>query len=999
MKLLHVSLRHGILLLLWFLLVFGASRPLSSVDQSSIDQSGVDQGVFDSTRGTLAKSPNDARDYRALTLPNGLKVLLVSDPTAEKAAAAVDIDAGSNSDPAAFPGLTHFLEHMLFLGTRDFPEAGEYQEYIAAHGGSNNAYTAYENTNYYFDIDAPYLEPALQRFAQFFTAPLFTQDYVDRERNAVHSEYQSGLQDDGRRGYSALKQVLNPAHPLARFSVGSLDTLQDRPEQGLRDALLQHHARYYAANLMSLALFGRESLDQLEALAQRFFAEVPNQSAVPPQTDAPLFVPGSLPAQLDIEPVRDLRSLSFTFPIPVVLPYWREKPLQYLGNVLGHEGEGSLLSYLRELGWANGLSAGGGFSYRDTATFTVNVALTQDGLAHVDDIAALLFQFLDLVRADGVQAWLFDEQRVMADLGFRFQEPAQPVSLVSSLARRIQERAIGVPLAEVLTAPYTYGDFDAELVQSVLASLRPDNVLLTLTARGVATDAVDPWYDTAYRFAPLAPQRLAAWQSQPKVEALAIAAPNPFLPKDLALKPYAGTPAPADVPNVAIKPELLVDADGVRLWFKQDDEFRTPRASFFVYALTPLFEDNLRHSLLSSFAVNLVNDQLNEFSYPANLAGSFFGLSARSRGFTLNVSGYSDKQELLLEELLKTLTRADFAQERFEIIRTEMIRSWQNASLQTPYVRLFGETQSLLMDPAWSEDEKIAAVQDITLEEVEAFIPQALASLRLDALYHGNVTEADARAMLAVLTRYLPPDPQGLLPGYGKVMNLREGERVVLEHAIDHEDSALVLYLQAEDDALPTRAKLQLLGTILANPFYESLRTEQQLGYIVNAGALPILDTSGLIVYIESPGTDPLAIEAAVDTFLQGFADELATMDAERFASIKSGLLTSLREPVQRLASLSNRYWGDIVIGQFEQDSTLQLADAIDAVTQDEVLAWYRTYVVQGQAARVVARSAGNSLREPYNANRTEAAGTAVLEGGFEAYRGYKAGAQWYEFR
>ncbi|MGA0806091.1 MAG: insulinase family protein, partial [Pseudohongiellaceae bacterium] len=178
MKLLHLSLlRHGILLLIWFLLLLGASMPLR----------GTDSGVFDSTQGSLASSPNDTRQYRALTLANGMRVLLVSDPTADKAAAAVDIDAGSNSDPAAFPGLTHFLEHMLFLGTRDFPEAGAYQEYIAAHGGSNNAYTAYENTNYYFEIDAPYLEPALQRFAQFFTAPLFTQDYVDRERNAVHS--------------------------------------------------------------------------------------------------------------------------------------------------------------------------------------------------------------------------------------------------------------------------------------------------------------------------------------------------------------------------------------------------------------------------------------------------------------------------------------------------------------------------------------------------------------------------------------------------------------------------------------------------------------------------------------------------------------------------------------------------------------------------------------------------------------------------------------------
>src|SRR5690606_4911268 len=138
-----------------------------------------------------AKSPNDRREYRAVVLDNGLKVLLVSDPQTDKAAASLDVDVGSGSDPLAYSGLTHFLEHMLFLGTEKYPRAGEYQEFIGSHGGGHNAYTAYENTNYYFDIDKGWLEEALDRFSQFFIAPLFTPEYVDRERNAVHSEYQS----------------------------------------------------------------------------------------------------------------------------------------------------------------------------------------------------------------------------------------------------------------------------------------------------------------------------------------------------------------------------------------------------------------------------------------------------------------------------------------------------------------------------------------------------------------------------------------------------------------------------------------------------------------------------------------------------------------------------------------------------------------------------------------------------------------------------------------
>src|SRR5690606_1694494 len=151
------------------------------------------------------------------------------DPEADKAAASRDVEVGSRQDPAERPGLAHFLEHMLFLGTERYPTAGDYQQYISAHGGSHNAYTAFEHTNYFFDIDAAHLEPALDRFSQFFVAPLFTAEYVQREKNAVHSEYMANIRDDARRGFDVLRSVINPAHPFSKFSVGTLDTLADLP--------------------------------------------------------------------------------------------------------------------------------------------------------------------------------------------------------------------------------------------------------------------------------------------------------------------------------------------------------------------------------------------------------------------------------------------------------------------------------------------------------------------------------------------------------------------------------------------------------------------------------------------------------------------------------------------------------------------------------------------------------------------------------------------------
>ena len=78
----------------------------------------------------VKKSPNDNREYQYLKLDNELKVLLISDPATEKSAAAFSVFRGSLSDPNSRPGLAHFFEHMLFIGTEKYPEVDSFQDFI-----------------------------------------------------------------------------------------------------------------------------------------------------------------------------------------------------------------------------------------------------------------------------------------------------------------------------------------------------------------------------------------------------------------------------------------------------------------------------------------------------------------------------------------------------------------------------------------------------------------------------------------------------------------------------------------------------------------------------------------------------------------------------------------------------------------------------------------------------------------------------------------------------
>ena len=199
------------------------------------------------------KSPNDERDYAAVTLDNGLKVLMVSDPATEKSAAALSVGVGAFSDPMDFQGMAHYLEHMLFMGSESFPEPDGYMNFAAENGGSSNAYTSSEITNYMITIENTAFPEALHRLSEFFSAPILDPGYIQKEKNAVNAEWSMRRESEGRSIYR-LQRALLGEHPANRFTIGNLETLADKSDRELHPATIAFFEKYYSANLMSLVL-------------------------------------------------------------------------------------------------------------------------------------------------------------------------------------------------------------------------------------------------------------------------------------------------------------------------------------------------------------------------------------------------------------------------------------------------------------------------------------------------------------------------------------------------------------------------------------------------------------------------------------------------------------------------------------------------------------------------------------------------------------------------
>ncbi len=858
----------------------------------------------------LIKSPNDNRDYRYLELDNGLRVVLISDEKADKAAASLTVFRGSFDDPVDRPGLAHFLEHMLFIGTEKYPEPDGYFQYVKKHGGGSNAYTATDHTNYFFDVQPAAFPEGLDRFAQFFISPLFSKAYVEREKNAVNSEYQLQLKEDGWRSFMVQKSAVNPAHPASRFNIGTLDTLSG----DVHAALLEFFENQYSADQMGLVVLSPEPLETLAPWVTQLFGQIKNNNLGPAQRGGELFLDGQLPATLTHDTIKDSFSLSYSFPIPATAPYYRKKPVQYIANLVGHEGEGSLHALLTEKGWIKMLSAGGSDVDDATGSLIVSMELTEDGAANIPSINGYLFEYLEMLRSAPIEAWLYEEQAKVAELGFRFAEKRSAISTVQGLGPLLKD----YPPEDLLVAPYLMEAFDGDLIRRYLEALTEDNLLVTIAKPGYEGARTELWFGVSYDLT-RAPIEVA----DVSTAELRLPNPNPFLPESLTLLP--------DAPG---KPAAIVADDAIEIYLDTDGEFGVPRAVTHVSIRNADGFSRPEDVARAHLYTRILRDDLNSLAYPALLAGVSYQVQAPPKGFRISIGGYEDKQLVLLGEVLTALTSLEIDPGRFEVLKTSLLRDLENDKLEKPYLQAYQRLQDDLLSTSYTAEALLPVVADISPEDLQSWRDGVLAGVSVESLMIGNVDENDVDALQTLLRSQLSLTTVPVAET--RVADVSGASLVPL--TIDHDDAAMVLYVQADDPEWEDRAKSALLTHLISAGYFATLRTEQQLGYVVTSVNTVLRDHPGISFIIQSPVAGPDVLRDRTLAFMAAQTDRLAQMSEEEFGANKGGLIGKLTQRDKNLSQRAGRYWSDLDRGVLTFDSRMQLAAAVSALSLEDML-------------------------------------------------------------
>lgn len=530
------------------------------------------------------------------------------------------------------------------------------------------------------------------------------------------------------------------------------------------------------------------------------------------------------------------------------------------------------------------------------------------------EIAKIFFQYVSLLREAPPQEWIFDEQKGMADVDFKFRQKTPACRFTSRISSVMQKP---LPREWLLSGHSRLRTFDVKLIEKALSSIRPESLRLMVVSRNFPGDwdQKEKWYGTEYRYERI-PEHLMAelkramdLPASERLPELHLPHKNNFIPNKLEVEKK-------DVGEPALAPRVLRNDSQARTWWKKDDTFWVPKANVMVSLKNPIIHASAENSVKARLFTELVRDALEEYSYDAELAGLQYTVSLDSRGLFLDISGYNDKLPVLLEQVVVTMRDIEIRDERFDVVKERLTRGYENFQLQSSYQQVGDYISWLNAERDHIVEELAAELSNITADDVRLFHRQMLAQVYIEVYAHGNMYRGEALKVTDMLVATLSPRalPRSqwpiirsliLPPGSNYVLNKTLKDPATVNHCVE-----TWFHVGTRGDRA-ARVKTLLIDQMIHEPAFDQLRTKEQLGYIVFSSIRNFATTCGFRILIQSERT-PQYLDKRIEAFLAQFGRTLGKMSETEFEGHKRSLIIKRLEKLRNLDQESSRHWTQI---------------------------------------------------------------------------------------
>ena len=510
------------------------------------------------------------------------------------------------------------------------------------------------------------------------------------------------------------------------------------------------------------------------------------------------------------------------------------------------------------------------------------------------------------------QQWIFEELKSISDIDFKFKSTTPAKDFAVGTSFLMQQP---IPREWLISGLNRLRDFDPGLIEKTIDCLRTDNLRLFIVSQEIPGnwDQKEKWYGTEYTVEPIPEDFMVelAEASYPKnrLPALHLPDKNTSIPITLEVEKK-------EVKEPALAPSIVRNDDSARTWWKKNDTFWDPRTYLLANCKNPIIFASPENVVKTTLYTDLVKDELEGSLYDAQLAGLRYNVGVDSRGFGFEVSGYTDRHSEHLKHVLETIQGLEIKDDRFDIVKEHRTREFRNLALDEPYDQSQTFMFWLNAEHLYRTEDYVAELPVITAETLRQFKLQLLGQLHVELYVNGNLNKEDALRLTDLVLSVLAPRPlprqQWLIK---RSLILPPGANYIYRKTLEDADNVnhcihYWLYTGDRGDAA-TRARTELLAEMIWEPFFDQIRTKEQLGYIVGSAVQPSLTTYGLGFVVQSE-RHPGHLESRVDSFIESFGAKLEAMEEEEFENHKRSLIARLLEKLPNLSDEVGWHWHEI---------------------------------------------------------------------------------------
>lgn len=900
----------------------------------------------------IRKSEKDPRQYQAIRLDNGLTVLLVSDAQAPKSLAALTLPIGSLDDPDQQLGLAHFLEHMVLMGSQRYPQPDNLAEFLKKHGGSHNASTASYRTAFYLEVENDALEPAVDRMADALAAPLLDPVNADRERNAVNAELTMARSRDGLRMAQVGAETLNPAHPGSRFSGGNLDTLKDKPDSKLLDALSAFYHTHYSANLMKAVLYSNKPLPEMAQIAANTFGRIANHDAAVPAIDAPVVTEAQQGIVIHYVPAQPRKQLKIEFRIANNSDRFRSKTDTLIGYLIGNRSKNTLVDWLQKQGLADGVNAGADpMSERSSGVFAITASLTDKGLAQRDEVVAAIFSYIAMLREQGIDKRYFDEVSHVLALDFRYPSLTRDMDYIEWLA----DTMLRVPVEHTLDAPYLADDYDAAAIKARLDEMTPQHARIWYISPQEPHNKVAYFVNAPYQVDRISDQTFADWRQRASHIQLSMPTLNPYIPDDFTLITQDG--------KSYTHPVSLANDFGMPIYWMPSQFYASePKASVMLALRNQHAISDARQQVLFGLNDYLSSLALDELNSQASVGGISFSTSEND-GLVFTASGFTQRLPTLLKKLVEGYATFQPTTQQLEQAKSWYLDQLDAADKGKAFEMAIQPMQMLSQLPYTQRETRRALVKAIGLDEVVAYRDNLIHHATPELLAVGNLSADSVTQLGRELKQQM--QTQGTQLWRNNYVSFAKPVKANLQKTGSSTDSALAaLYVPLGYGEYQSMANSSMLSQIVQPWFYNQLRTEEQLGYAVFAFQMPVGRQWGIGFLLQSNSKQPAYLLQRYQAFYPQAEKRLRAMPQSDFAQYQQAMINQLKQRPQTLDEEASRYSRDFDRQNYAFDTRQKVIEAIQQLTPGELADFFHRAVMKKEGMAMTSQIAGNSAEK-----------------------------------